>query len=569
MHARNRTWLLGSDPVERCRQRTLPVEGGDGSTLSLDFTTGVLDPRLMFTRTTNATFINSQGYVQYANANIMRQSENCGSWSGGQNITPTADAAVAPNGTQTADQLNLAATNYRYQVTASVYAVGQSYVASIWMRTVSGTASVGFRIANTNAGSNSAIATCSVTETWQRFNTPAFTLTDTANRTIDVGIDQRSIVSGPNVAANIYVWGLQVQPGTSVGEYLPTTTIEEFDTPRFDYDPTTLTPRGLLIEGSATNLLKYSAYADTNWIAYGGYTKSYTTGITSPANDTTAARINFSAVGNGLYTNNTQMAYTNTVGATYTISAWIRATSNTTNPNIRFGDSAVAAGPNIPISTSWVRYSYSYVAASASGPLIQSASGTATGEFEMWGFQLEAGSGASSYIPTGASTGNRAADSCMMTGTNFSSWFTQGAGTVVAQSDNTKANGRNLIAQISNAGSTYIQMGNKAFAGGGEAIGYLLSGSIEGYADSNNNPSLNTAYKSAYVWDTNFFNVCVNGTLATAFTSGNIASSGMIQMAIGADASSPTDSYIKNGHIRSLKYWPIRLPNAQLQALTT
>jgi hypothetical protein len=187
----------------------------------------------------------------------------------------------------------------------------------------------------------------------------------------------------------------------------------------------------------------------------------------------------------------------------------------------------------------------------------------------MWGAMLEAGSGASSYIPTGASQGSRAADSCVMTGTNFSSWFTQGEGTIVAQSDNIKVNGRNLLCQISNAGSTYIQLGNKALAGAGESIGYLVSGSIEGYADSNNNPALNTAYKTAYVWSTNYFNVCVNGTLATADTSGNIATSGMTQMVIGADATTPTDSYIKNGHIRSLKYYPTRLANAQLQALTT
>ena len=47
---------------------------GDGSTLSLDFTTGVLDPRLTFTRSTNATFINSQGYVEYAAANLLTNS---------------------------------------------------------------------------------------------------------------------------------------------------------------------------------------------------------------------------------------------------------------------------------------------------------------------------------------------------------------------------------------------------------------------------------------------------------------------------------------------------------------
>ena len=49
---------------------------GDGSTLSLDFTAmgGVLDPRLTFSRASNATFVNSQGYVRYAGANMFPNS---------------------------------------------------------------------------------------------------------------------------------------------------------------------------------------------------------------------------------------------------------------------------------------------------------------------------------------------------------------------------------------------------------------------------------------------------------------------------------------------------------------
>jgi hypothetical protein len=43
----------------------------------------------------------------------------------------------------------------------------------------------------------------------------------------------------------------------------------------------------------------------------------------------------------------------------------------------------------------------------------------------------------------------------------------------------------------------------------------------------------------------------------------------MVNLSIGGDLTNPTDVYIKNGHIRSLKYWPTRLPDAQLQALTT
>ncbi len=69
MH-RFRSWTLDPPEWRTQRNRLLPAEGGDGSTLSLDFTGGVLDPRLSFTRTTNATFINSRGYVEWANSNM-------------------------------------------------------------------------------------------------------------------------------------------------------------------------------------------------------------------------------------------------------------------------------------------------------------------------------------------------------------------------------------------------------------------------------------------------------------------------------------------------------------------
>jgi len=342
--------------------------------------------------------------------------------------------------------------------------------------------------------------------------------------------------------------------------------------PRFDYNPTTLAPRGLLIEGSATNLLKNSAYADTGWIAYGSYTKSYTTGITSPANDTTAARITFSAVGNGLYTNNTQMAYTNTVGATYTFSAWIRATSNTTNLNIRFGDSAVALGPNIPISTSWVRYSYSYVAVSASGPSIQSASGTATGEFEMWGFQLETGSGESSYIPTTTSSVQRTADTCIAASTGFSSWFTGGTTgtfyadwfggvrgitstvrTVLSTSDVT---GRHLHLQQTAAA------GNLKVADFGAANSVTTSNSITNGART----------KGAFSFSGSTVNLTLNG--GTVATSSSIAfSTAPTWLVLGGtstDGSTNTDATVLlNGSIRAIKYWPSVLPTATLQSLTT
>ena len=45
---------------------------GDGSTLSLDFTTGTLDPLLTFTRSSSGTYLGSDGLVKTAGSNVAR-----------------------------------------------------------------------------------------------------------------------------------------------------------------------------------------------------------------------------------------------------------------------------------------------------------------------------------------------------------------------------------------------------------------------------------------------------------------------------------------------------------------
>jgi hypothetical protein len=614
MH-RNRTWQIDPEELRTQRNRILPIEGGDGSTLSLDFTGGVLDPRLTFTRSTNATFINSQGYVQYANANIMRQSENCGSWSGVQNITPTADAAVAPNGTQTADQLNLAATNYRYQATANTNAVSQPYVASIWMRTVSGTASVGFRIANSVTGANSVIATCSVTETWQRFNTPAFTLTDTANRVIDAGIDQRSIVSGPNVAANIYVWGLQVQPGTSVGEYLPTTTTEEFDTPRFDYDPTTLTPRGLLIEGSASNYGTYSesfatSGSGTLW-TYSAITKNATL-ASSPAGNNDAAQFN-ETTANDIHRIS---QFVGAAAGSVTISVWAKAIDPATprrlfmnalgfmgcgalfdlDPAVQTGASGNAvnvAGSAANRAGTWVKYpngwyrcsivgTYNTVAqtlylqvnrASSTVATDDTYSGSTANGLMLYGFQTELGSGASSYIPTGASTGNRAFDYCEM-------------GNIAALNYSTTNGSMLYEGQFSQFRATSFATMRTAFctaSGAIEAFGAFAYGATmyPTAQDATGNTALatitpamtiNTNFRAAWSLNASLASGevrgCINGGSVTA--SGSTSMSATATPTILTIGGRPSYGlYYPCGTIKRVKYWPITLSDATLQSITT
>jgi hypothetical protein len=568
---------------------------GDGSTLSLDFTTGVLDSRLTFTRGTTATFINSQGLVQYANANIIRQSENCGSWSGAQNITPTADAAIAPNGTQTADQLNLLASSYRYQVTSTTYAVGQQYVGSIWMRTVSGTASVGFRIANSVTGTNSAIATCSVTETWQRFTTPAFTLSDSANRVIDIGIDQRSIVSGPNVAANIYVWGLQLQPGTSAGEYLPTTTTENLNVARFDYDPTTLAPRGLLIEAAATNLLCWSesfatSGGTTNW-TYNGNSGATVT-ETNPAGGSSSFQFRENSGSGPL-----SQTVTTVSTSPYTYSFWVRASvfNSVTTTQIQVGIFTTAfqtvsiskiSGPGSVSGTGlctvsglslteWTKVQVTTTgnigATSASVMLYaQTASFELDRSLLIWGAQVEAGSGASSYIPTGASQATRVADSCVMTGTNFSSWYGSPSsssvlyeGTIVQNPDGY----RKLVALSSVVSDTTVSNFSLTVAGAVNnrpALNSYINSSnnVDAYVPLAGAVTNGTQFRLAARMESGNHRISKGGQVGTSsYSTAPGYPQGLVALSFGADGSLMTSQWVKQ-----FKYYPFSLTNSQMDA---
>jgi hypothetical protein len=350
------------------------------------------------------------------------------------------------------------------------------------------------------------------------------------------------------------------------------TSAANFNTPRFDYDPTTGQPRGLLIEGTSNNLARNSnAMASGTYTDALGATKTATAG-TAPDNSNDAARVTFTQ-----QFSNLNQPISTTAGVTYTVSFWVKRESGNSNLSIYHQFSATGNSTAITVTTSWQRVSVAVLGRTGNGNIefgIIDINTSGWGSVLVWGFQVETGSGASSLIPTGASTGNRARDHCYATGTNFTSWFSTGAGTLVAVSDNTKNNTQNLNATISDdSSSNYVRMGFKV---GGASNEYLLTtvggpDSYQGAADSGYVPALNTVYKMAYAWDTNNFAIVVNGGAVGTDTGGTLAGAGVLtRMVIGGDfVAVPNDIYFKNGHIRSLKYYPTRLPNAQLQALTT
>lgn len=335
---------------------------------------------------------------------------------------------------------------------------------------------------------------------------------------------------------------------------------------RFDHDPTTLAPRGLLIEGSATNLLNWSeSFATTggtnnNW-ADTNITRN-STNNTDPANGTTALRITASA-GNGTIISSAAMG----TSARRTFSIWLRRVSGT--GNIQYTLDNGSTYTTQAITSSWVRYTFAATTAAQQVGIRIVTSGDA---IELWGAQLEvtgSGTGASSYIPTGASTVQRAADSCSIAlssfgfnttgGTFFADWYRKeydASSTGSGGPWNTDyAPARWLGVQTTSASNA------------------VFLGSWSGATSISNGATRNKAAATYGSWggSTVPITFCVNKSAVSSGTRDFNPANPTRLMIGAASESSPYTTASRdflNNSIRSIKYWPSILPDATLQSLT-
>ena len=612
MH-RNRTWLL--DPIElrTQRNRILPIEGGDGATLSLDFTTGVLDPRLTFTRSTDATFINSSGRLQYADANYIQNStmlnNAAGKWTqttSGGSVTINGDGTVRFNGTsgratwlQGVDLLteglpitfsfevtSFTNTNLR---TTDLFNAANGFTNQLYYYTdTNGTThTLGAFESLPKSGTNG-IGTYTVTAT----------PTATTPRNVIFGSDCNA-VGGRN--GDVTITKPQLQSGVVIPRlvYVPnsSTTSAKWDSARFDHDPTTLAPRGLLIEGQSQNLFTYSEnFNDTLWSKIGSTID--TTSVTGPdgvaattrrvkenlSNDQHGLRRQFTCAANTTYTVSVFVkkgTYDSFVfelwgGASFNAKAVYSTIDGNTAPTLTFasGVNASVTKTSFP-QTGWHRYTLTFTNPIASTNtdfnvlLKQSNSyvGDGTSYMDVYGFSLELGTGASSYIPTGASQGTRNADNCAITGGNFTPWFNSSVGTLLVSARTATryvdAAGFDFPAVLTLDSNNHIgpcQWNGVVYGvvrvGGSYRINYATLAS----------PGNNANYKAAIAYaDSDFAAVANGGSIQTG--SGTTVPSGLNRLALGASRSGVAGNFF--GHINQIKFWPTRLPNSQLQSLTT
>jgi hypothetical protein len=383
------------------------------------------------------------------------------------------------------------------------------------------------------------------------------------------------------------MWGAQAEAvtyQTTPGTYNQTVASVYYG-PRFDYDPVTLAPRGLLIEEQRVNLLLYSEQFDN-----AGWTKSSASvtanATTSPDGTANADRLTADGV---LAAHVAQQIVTYTAAA-HTLSVYAKRDTNNF-VQVRFGVAASAQGfvnfdlnagtvgtigatvssaSITPAGNGWYRCVITattaavgsnagfYIVASATSGSAES--NTLTTSVFLYGAQLELGAFATSYIPTVASTVTRATDSATMTGTNFSSWYNASEGTVVVSADSsrggTPASARTFQFDDNTADNNIRAAGQSTL----QVVDATVTQAT--IAGTPLIPFDGTVFKFASAYKLNDFATVTTGAVTTD-TSGTVPAINQLQL-----GRSIATGNTLNGHIRTFTFYPQRLANEQLQALS-
>ena len=517
-------------------------------TLNLDFAnTKQLDPRITFVRNSTAAYYDGQTSAM-AEQNLLLQSN-----------TFSNAAWVATNGTVVSGVTDPAGTTTAFSFTATGVATlyqtltttATPYTLSFYIQRVIGTGAVNLTLDGT------ILTPQTITGSWARYSVTA---TPTA-ASHTIGIQLAVITDSVNIFSSQLenrssMTAANITTTSAITDYIPVLLSAPAGVARFDCDPLTGKSLGLLIEESRTNLLNFSSSFATSGGSQNNWadTNITRTAAAFVAPDSTQGGIQFTASAA-----NATVISTAAVGTSLarTFSVWLKRISGTGVIKYTLDNGATWIAQTI--TSTVTRYTFTATTANQQVGFQIVTAGDSIG---IWGAQLEAGSFATSYIPTVATTITRAADQASMTGTNFSSWCNQAQGTLYAESDDNGPN-TNGAATLFNAGAA----GNNgiAFYGTGVNTARLLVRLNTAYVINTSSSVMTQPVKQAASFKDDAVSGTTNGSLFVTNVNVNIPHN-LDTLYIGYFPG--TVSYF-TGHIRKLSYYPVALSASNLVALTS
>jgi hypothetical protein len=366
------------------------------------------------------------------------------------------------------------------------------------------------------------------------------------------------------------------------------------NTPRFDTDPATLAPRGLLAEEQRANLLLYSAQFDNAAWAKGSVTVTPDALVAPDGTSAMDALVENTAA--NAYHQANQLISKPATATTYSFTAYLAdkgrqvalaITGATTNARVTmrvdpadgtikagagiWGDFTAPSGSITPVGGSIYRVQVSATSNTDTGVkaqivLYSAAAGSSiyTGDgvagVYVWGAQLEVGGFATSYIPTTTAQATRTADIAAIGGADSAALYNQAACSVVTRFQSFGA-ANSFVLRVSD-----LTYGNGLTFGcnSGTAIAQAVVGGTPTLSPGGM-PTRSTAVTNlAGALATNDAQVAVNGTTVTRDVFGAMPP-GMVQANLGSDHLGFNNL---NGWIQRLALYPSRIPDTMLRSLS-
>lgn len=568
--------------------------------LLLDFAnTKQLDNRITFTRSTPAVYYDGKTTAM-AEQNLTLQSQtfNVSPWAV-SNTTVTANATTAPDGTNTADKIvedTADSAHAVYQLigttsgscTFSVYAKADT---RSWLNIntyVAGVRNNWFDLTNGVTGTIASGCTATITSVGSGWYRCSITTTGGSPTYFELWLATANNVTtyAGNGTSGLFVWGAQFETRSAATAYTATTTqpITNYipvllsaggNQARFDHNPTTGESLGLLIEEQRTNLALYSEQFDN--AAWTKDNSSITVNtIVSPDGSLDGDKL-YENTANGYH--QTYQTFSTSSGVTYTLTIYAKAgersiidlylqlpTSVNASFNLINGVATQVTGTTNPTMTNvgngWWRCSITSTATGATTGYMNVIMNNGSTSFYtgngfngvyLWGAQLEAGSYPTSYIPTTSASATRTIDAASITGINFSSWFNAGQGSAYVEGTGAYA-------------FSCTEGGNQSY-GNFWLVGDISTSGVDRYITGN--------YNSTNQWESRQFSTKAQKmSLAYAFNDIAGTFNGTLQFT-DSSAILPINliaAYISpnmTGWVKKVSYYPIRVTNTQLQALTS